>query len=318
MSRRCFAFWLILFAQCASAALAAAPTPPAANHGPALGEPMVLRYRVGIVVTAANGPCQGIVATTPMPVDWREQQVKIIEDDLSPSVHDIQYRELEGGVKQMVLSIPYLAAGEECHAITTIEVTRHSLISPDETSELQIPKKLPKDIRAYLGTSPGIETRSPKIRSISKEIIKGADGDAWSQVEAIYDWVRDNVKYREGDFKGALSALRAKEGDCEELSSLFIAMCRNNGIPARTVWVPGHCYPEFYLADASGAGYWFPCQAAGTRDFGGIPEHRPILQKGDDFVDPDRPSRKLRYVTEHVTGKGGKPRVRFVREMIGG
>ena len=91
-----------------------------------------------------------------------------------------------------------------------------------------------------------------------------------------------------------------------------------NAIPARTVWVPGHCYPEFYLVDEQGTGYWFPCQAAGARDFGGIGEHRPILQKGDNFTDPDRPSRKLRYVSEFVTGKGGRPQVQFIREAISG
>jgi hypothetical protein len=86
------------------------------------------------------------------------------------------------------------------------------------------------------------------------------------------------------------------------------------------VWVQGHCYPEFYLVDAKGKGYWFPCQAAGTRAFGGIPEHRPILQKGDNFRDPDRPKEPLRYVNEFVKGSavkgGGKPRVEFVRELV--
>ena len=52
------------------------------------------------------------------------------------------------------------------------------------------------------------------------------------------------------------------------------------------VWVPGHCYPEFYLEDAEGRGHWIPCQAAGTRAFGSMPEHRPILQKGDNFRVP--------------------------------
>ena len=66
------------------------------------------------------------------------------------------------------------------------------------------------------------------------------------------------------------------------MSSLFVAICRADGIPARLVRVPGHCYPEFYLLDRDGKGRWFPCQAAGTRAFGGMPDPRPILQKGDN------------------------------------
>ena len=120
---------------------------------------------------------------------------------------------------------------------------------------------------------------------MAKEI--GADKEkAWDRVEAIYDWVREKVKYKNGPLKGALAALKDGTGDCEELSSLFIAICRAADIPARTVWVPGHCYPEFYLVDDKGAGHWFPCQSAGSREFGGITEIRPILQKGDNFRPP--------------------------------
>ena len=103
---------------------------------------------------------------------------------------------------------------------------------------------------------------------------------AWDHVEAIYDWVRKKVKYQNGPLKGALAALKDGTGDCEELSSLFIAICRAAGIPARTVWVPGHCYSEFYLVDDEGKGRWFPCQSAGKREFGGISETAADPAKG--------------------------------------
>jgi transglutaminase-like putative cysteine protease len=170
----------------------------------------------------------------------------------------------------------------------------------------------------YLGSSPFIETRHPKIVELSRRAGSGKDG--WEKVEAIYDLTREKVEYKAGELKGAAKALIDGSGDCEELTSLFIALCRNNKIPARMVWVQGHCYPEFYLVDGKNQGHWFPCQAAGTRAFGGIPEHRPILQKGDNFRDPDRPKEPLRYVNEFMTGSavkgGGKPRVEFVREMV--
>jgi hypothetical protein len=310
-------FALLILALFASSTGAAPPESADVQLGPALGREHVQRFRVGIQIIAEAGPCEAIVATTPIPIDWPEQQVKIVEDDLSPSVQDLQYRVIDGSVKQMVLTIPYLAAGEECHAITTLEITRRELKAPEETEALILPKKLDKDLRAYLAASPGIETRHAKIRSLAKDLVKDK-ASAWEQVEALYDWVRDNVKYSEGGFKGAAQALKDKKGDCEELSSLFIALCRANGIPARTVWVPGHCYPEFYLVDPRGHGYWFPCQAAGARDFGGIVEQRPVLQKGDNFSDPDRPGRKLRYVSEFISVRraAAKPTVRFIRELV--
>jgi len=124
----------------------------------------------------------------------------------------------------------------------------------------------------------------------------------------------------------ALLALIRVLSDCPksrlkaELTSLFIAICRAANIPARTVWVPGHCYPEFYLVDEKDEGHWFPCQAAGSEAFGGIPEHRPILQKGDNFRPPYNRRDHQRYLAEHLTGTptpgGGRPQVKFVRELV--
>ena len=88
-------------------------------------------------------------------------------------------------------------------------------------------------------------------------------------------------------------------GDCEEMTSLFVALCRNARVPARMVWIPDHCYPEFYLEDADGEGFWFPCQAAGTRQFGRMDEYRPVLQKGDRFKVPEKKV-PVRYVSEFL------------------
>src|SRR6185295_13350269 len=147
-------------------------------------------------------------------------------------------------------------------------------------------EKTTRKVSAFLGVSPFIETTNAKIKTLAKDLIKDKES-AWEKVETIYDYVRDHVEYQDGPLKGAVAALKDGKGDCEELTSLFIALCRANKIPARTVWVPGHCYPEFYLVDKAGHGYWIPCQAAGDRDFGGIGELRPILQKGDSFSLPE-------------------------------
>jgi hypothetical protein len=68
-----------------------------------------------------------------------------------------------------------------------------------------------------------------------------------------------------------------------------------------------------------GTGHWFPCQSAGTRAFGSMPERRPILQKGDNFHVPEK-SEPQRYVAEFMRGNvvkgGGRPEVAFVREFV--
>jgi hypothetical protein len=96
-------------------------------------------------------------------------------------------------------------------------------------------------------------------------------------------------------------------------------LCRAGKIPARAVWVPGHCYPEFALADGKGQTHWFPCQAAGAdRQFGSMIEDRPILQKGDNFRVPGQREAQ-RYVQQTLSAKdaAAPPEYKFIMEQVG-
>ena len=294
----------------------AEPAAPAGTAAPKLGDARVQRYRVGVIVTAQGGRCNGIYATAAVPTTWPEQKVRIVEEDVSPGVKGPTYRPLAEGVQQMVITIPTIPAGGREHAIVTFELERFAIVAPDDTSGLRIPTKPSRALKLHLGASPYVETRDPKIVAFAKEA--AGDHEGWKRVEAIYDAVRAKVEYRNGELKGARRALADGWGDCEELTCLFIAAARSQGIPARTVWVEGHCYPEFYLEDAEGTGCWHPCQAAGTRAFGSMPDQLPILQKGDSFRDPDRPAKQLRYVAEFLkgsmSGDSAKPQVTWIRE----
>ena len=291
------------------------PEPAAGTVAPKLGDLRLQRYRVGVIVTAEGGPCRGLYATLPVPAAWPEQKVRIVEEDISRGVKGPAYRTLAEGVEQMVVTIPSIPAGGKEQAIVTFELERFAIVAPEDTAGWRIPAKPGRDLRIHLGASPYVETRDPKIVKFAKEA--AADHQGWKRVEAIYDAVRAKVEYRNGELKGARRALADGWGDCEELTCLFIACARFHGIPARTVWVEGHCYPEFHLVDDEGRGSWFPCQAAGDRAFGSMPQQLPILQKGDSFRDPDRPGKPLRYVSDFCRGEAvseaGSPRVEWIR-----
>lgn len=273
------------------------------------------RLQIGVVITAGSKNCVGLKASVPVPTDWPEQSVKIVDEDVTPSVKRISYRTLGGGAKQMIIIVPRLAAGQVAKALITFEVTKREIIAPASLDHFSIPKSVGREMRLYMTPSPFIESTHKTIKKLGHDTAEGK-ANAWKIAEALYDVTREKVEYKNGALKGALMALRDGTGDCEEMTSLFVALCRTQKIPARSVWVDGHCYPEFYLVDEKKQGHWFPCQAAGTRSFGAMPEARAILQKGDNFRDPDRPRERLRYVNDHLTGKGGKPRVRFVRQRV--
>ena len=285
-----------------------------------LRNPRTLRLEVGMIVRAAGGTLRGVYGTTPVPLEWEEQKVKIVNEEHSPDVRSVTYRTVGNTMKQMVVTIPTVAANSAAKVLVTFELTRYEIVPPKDTTQFKIPEKVDSSVQRYLGASPYIEIRNLKIRDLAKKLFAEKDGATdWEKVEALYDGMRSRVKYQNGPLKGALAALNDGTGDCEEMTSLFIAFCRVNGIPARTVWVPEHCYPEFYLVDKEGKGHWFPCQAAGDKAFGGMPDVRPILQKGDNFTVPDNP-KPQRYVAEFLKVKdaagGQKPKVEFIRRGV--
>lgn len=281
------------------------------------GREQTKQFRVGFNVDASAGSVTGIVATMAVPMDWPEQTVKVISEKITPNCK-VTYRNIDGGVKQMVVNIPRLAKGDKASVEQIYECTIREILPPEETADFVIPAKVNKDLAKLLLPSPFIESNSPEIKKLAPEIIK-EHTTAWDQSEAILNWVRENVKYKFAtDIKPAIAALKDKEGDCEELSSLFIALCRVNKIPARAVWVPGHTYPEFYLEDAAGNGHWFPCQAAGnTKEFGQMYEDRPILQKGDNFKVPEE-KMPQRYVKQFLKAANAQadPKVQFILERV--
>ncbi len=202
----------------------------------------------------------------------------------------------------------------------TLEISRSPAKPPTDTTVYRIPKKMERQLMTYLGPSPQIEPRHAKITAQLKQIVS-PDQSAWQQVEAIYDWVRANISATATEErKGAARTLLDKAGHSEDITSLFIALCRAHKIPARTVWLMNSVYAEFYLVDDDGKGHWFPCQFEGARNFGGVDDVGPILQKGENFHDAERPKEKLRRVPEFFKvslGPGASsPQVQWIREAL--
>lgn len=320
-------------AAASNAALAAAPAAASNNadgqSSDAIGQTddQVLQYVapktfdmvIGLRIAAADGHMYGTKATTVFPTPWPEQQVEIVETSVPPTSKN-QFRDLPGGNRQWLFFVPTVPAGAEVEATITVRITKSHIVGPADTLQFTIPKRISRDLKQFMSNSPFIESTSNEVRKIVREIEATEPLTDWKKVELLYDWVRDNITYERGELKSVRDAIRDKTGDCEEMTSTFVALCRAARVPARCVWVPNHCYPEFYLEDAQGEGHWFPCQVAGTRSFGSMPDYLPILQKGDRFKVPEKPEMQ-RYLADFLQSQkvlGNRdPQVEFIRQMLG-
>jgi hypothetical protein len=251
-------------------------------------------------------------------MDWPEQSVVLGAYDISDQVGRTELVDLESA-KMVRAYIARLAPGETARIAVPAKIVKRPQIAPEDSSAFTFDSRPDRGLQRYLRASPQIESSHRKIKQLAHATIEiDESATAWQQVATICDWVRENIEYRfEETNRSCLEALANKQGDCGEMTGLFVAICRARGIPARAVWIPEHSYGEFYLVDSAGAGHWFPCQVAGDEQFGAMIEARPILQKGDSFKVPGQ-SRATRYAQPTLAAKeaSGPLDVRWIMRRV--
>jgi len=298
------------------------------ERGPVLGKAVSHKYRAGMIFAARQGGgCTNVFGSAPVPMEFPEQKVRTLEEDF-PRVAKVDYRNLkEGGARQMIFKMRELKPGQQVEATALFEVTRYPLLPPDNPEIYSAPRSPSREIKRYLKDGLYIESNSKMVRAVAKEALQNVSEDAstWDKIDAFLTYVRENVQYKEilidKPMRGALAAIKEREGDCEDMSALFIAMCRSQDVPARLVRVPGHCWAEFYLVDDEKEGYWFPAQVAGTEPLGSMQDTRVILQKGDNYRLPETPDEESLYVKElfmgNVKENAPDPVHQFIQETDG-
>ncbi|MDZ4658053.1 MAG: transglutaminase domain-containing protein [Bythopirellula sp.] len=184
------ALLFLLAAPSASAQL----TETAADPFRTYGDTIAVRYRVGASIEATKGPVRDIVAMVAVPFECDEQEVIVADEDISAEIGSVDYRMVNGGARQMVITIPYLPGGTEAHAILTFEVRTKVILPPEEelTAQLVPPKKPDRELKRYLGRSPYIQHNHGKIRRTLKDIFS-PKAEADEEVEAT-DEETDSVE----------------------------------------------------------------------------------------------------------------------------
>ncbi len=273
------------------------------------------RYRMKftLLVHSQGTALRRITATCPIPTSWPEQTVKLVSQS-APQGSRLRAILIAGQAAYLHCSIPYVSAGGTGTVEQIYEIQRSNVRFAGNPQTLKAPETITPELRTFLKSSPGINVADKRLAGLVNQLSQDRSS-AWDLVRTFYDWVRNNVRYQLMDYQGAQFAFLKRRGDCEDMTALFVALCRIKKIPARTVWVHEHAYPEFYLEEESGKGVWIPCQISGSEEFGRITEDEVILQKGDSFED-NILNKTSHYVPVSVRAFGGRVKVDNRRTRI--
>jgi transglutaminase-like putative cysteine protease len=219
-------------------AAATATAEPAATKTAALSTAQVVdvkQYRLTIRTIITNRdskPTSSIFLRIPILAESASSYQVISREELSPSPLRIETD--ERGNRQAIYEFDQLEVGESVVVEEQywLKYGGYKLSSSNSSSVEAAP-----NLSVFLRSEPKIEADDPAIRKKAAELTGHVEG-RMKKAQAIFDFVVGHVKYRSESphrNKGAKAALTYGEGVCEERASLFVALARAAGIPARVV-----------------------------------------------------------------------------------
>jgi len=144
------------------------------------------------------------------------------------------------------------------------------------------------EYQRYTRSEPWVEVTAA-IRAQARAIV-GDETNPYLKARMIFEWVIHNVRYEfpDMDHRGAAKSFVRRSGDCGEYSVIFCALCRAEGIPARTVtcwwpWGGGHQWAEVLIPPYG----WVPADASVAAMFipgGSIPATEDSLRRFMDMT----------------------------------
>jgi hypothetical protein len=128
------------------------------------------------------------------------------------------------------------------------------MIQADPAESVTIPVTDPK-FEEYLKPTVFIQSDDEAVRKLAEEIA-GGETNSLLAAEKINQWLFENIKKQVTfSLPSAVEVLESREGDCNEHTTLFVALARSLGLPARIaiglVYHRGdfyyHAWPEVYV-----------------------------------------------------------------------
>ncbi len=125
-----------------------------------------------------------------------------------------------------------------------------------------------------------IDPANPEIVFIANSVLQNAQSNnSFVIAKALFSWLKQNIEYNthpdEKAVRSAAVTLENRQGDCDDLSFLYISLCRAVGIPARfirgfllteaptgTVSAVAHAWVEVFVGTSDSLSGWIPVECA--------------------------------------------------------
>ncbi|MDE6745510.1 MAG: transglutaminase-like domain-containing protein, partial [Oscillospiraceae bacterium] len=146
--------------------------------------------------------------------------------------------------------IPLMGSGS--YSVKVYEHISGKNFAPVLSGEFEVTLKNETDTYIYPNKYVNFSKSSACVKKAA-EVCAGKSGDV-EEIAAIFDYIADNISYdkqlaktvQSGYIPDPDKTLAAGKGICFDYASLFAAMCRSRGIPARLVI--GYAEPNIYHA----------------------------------------------------------------------
>ncbi len=265
------------------------------------------KYRVEYVATVVNNgyTITELEVYQPRPIAWDGQKDIVVEQVAPSAVREGTDPVYGNGIYYWGLANTP-ARGEKLPFTIRFTFTAYETISQIQPDTLQPYDRQSALYKLYTRPDRFIKSTDPAIAQLADQIA-GKETNPYRLAKLFYEYIVANARYRlvGRGLLGAKALLANGEGECGEFASLFIALARAKGIPARPIvgyWaISGieqtHVWAEFYL---EGIG-WVPVDPTmGQSDpvkydvpefyFGNMDNQRVILNKGFNIpMDPPAP-----------------------------
>ncbi len=142
-------------------------------------------------------------------------------------------------------------------------------------------EKFPTIVEQYTQTQVNqtiryIDPDDPNISTIAQTVVENAKtNNSFLQAQSLFIWLKENIDYQlhagEEGARPASITLQKSNGDCDDLSFLYISLCRSVGIPARfirgylltfsdngTAIATAHAWVEIFVGGSVGNNGWIP------------------------------------------------------------